>query len=122
MSTKAFISERTKKDAELQVLHTSAILKAAVCGVAQILREHQPLSLTADELDEIGWGLEYALADADKARIASEKATEALFESELADLEARLILAGKKTQENFYVDELICVDMHGTMTVESAMH
>lgn len=77
-------------DADFQALRTASILKAAGYGVARILREHKELDISDEELYDIGCGLEYALEDADKAKLASEKATQDFYEAKLKDLETQI--------------------------------
>lgn len=66
----------------------SAILKATSIPLAVMLQNWDTLGVAPDDeaMMEIGWGLEYALADAEKARVEQEKALEEYHDAKIEAL------------------------------------
>lgn len=75
-------------EAQEQCGRTLSILKAASIPLAVMLQNWKTLVVLPDDKDmmDIGWGLEYALADAEKAQLVEAKATQEYYEAKIEAL------------------------------------
>lgn len=74
-----------------RAMRSETILKAAALGAAVLLQNMKDIpEQTNENLAEMGFGLEYALADAEKARLDYQSALEQGYIDKIAELSNQL--------------------------------